>query len=784
LSIKNPFAKTNLRAFDLRGIVMGAGNTLKSQYEALVFAAPDGMRLENADGYTRWWNAVEFTTPGLFGYTPGVLGSKGFAPSMTLNPYKYFADVLGPKDQVTDKVNMSNRGTLSPGVTATRNYVIRFPFIDGKPVYKFQYAIDANWAPPSGANPKPEPIEDFPPNANCPEAYHVSVDASESSLYYVDDAHRGGVLRLAIEVFDWGIADDPFGTEQIARIYIESPTLFNGYISHPVTPLPGSQGTSEKFYITLPEMHPTGLECQEVMVTVGADWGESYAPPVQGPKSPYALNSAYALAPVTVQTSPSIGSGYLEWAKQSIGTYGAKTITPLSDDSTVVAGNYEGIATFGPGEPSQTVLDSSSCGAMFFARYKSDGSFAWAKSAGATEFDNVEEVEALSDDTFVATGVLETGTSSDCTGPTIFGLGEPNETVLDKSGPTSYYPYSFVARYNADGTLAWVKSMGHAENDILCQASTVTPLTDRSVVVAGYWSWQATFGEGEPNETVLTSVGTADTFIARYDSDGSLAWAKDAGSSSQAMFCGQIKALSDDSIVLLGTYIGTATFGKGEPNETALPVSKGSDIFIAKYNSDGTLAWAKNAGGAGDDFGNSLVQLLDSGIVIVGEFYGPATFGVGEPNETVLELAGDHGYLAKYNTDGALVWAKIAAFGSAPTWMTRLKDDSTVVTGLMGPDIFAEGEINQTAFPNVTDSYGVFIARNDPDGSLKWAKRVYNHNTGYYLYSWGIAALSDDSTVIAGGNAANGNATFGSYEPNETKLESNSSNMFVARYYP
>ena len=45
---------------------------------------------------------------------------------------------------------------------------------------------------------------------------------------------------------------------------------------------------------------------------------------------------------------------------------------------------------------------------------------------------------------------------------------------------------------------------------------------------------------------------------------------------------------------MAGWFQGTATFGPGEPNETQLSPAGGNSMFIAKYNSDGTLAWATN----------------------------------------------------------------------------------------------------------------------------------------------------------------------------------------------
>ncbi len=305
LSIIHPFPNSNLRGFDVRGIVMGAGDTLTSAFDpSVVFAAPRGLRLRNADGFSRWWNAEEFTTPGMYGFTPGDLGMKFFVPETTVNSYKYFADVLSATDPVVPAVDPSNRGTFSTDATPpklTRNYVLQFPMVGGSPDFRFQYAIDANWAQPTGTHPKPKPIEDYPLQANCPEAYHIEVDTDGTTAYYTP-SENGGDLVLAIEVFDWGAPTNFDGIEgEVASIWIESETLLDFPVSVPMTPSPGSQTTSGIFNVTVEDVHPTGLQNQEVLITVRSSDPTSYEPPMSGPAYPAgAALAAYALVEIPI----------------------------------------------------------------------------------------------------------------------------------------------------------------------------------------------------------------------------------------------------------------------------------------------------------------------------------------------------------------------------------------------------------------------------------------------------------------------------------------------------
>jgi hypothetical protein len=97
-----------------------------------------GCRVLNADGYTRWWNATEFTTAGMYGYDDGNAIPGFLKPTTTLNPYKYFADCLGAEDPVIPNVDMTNRGTFSTDndpPKLTRNYKIQFPKAGGLEIH-------------------------------------------------------------------------------------------------------------------------------------------------------------------------------------------------------------------------------------------------------------------------------------------------------------------------------------------------------------------------------------------------------------------------------------------------------------------------------------------------------------------------------------------------------------------------------------------------------------------------------------------------------------------------
>ena len=107
-----------------------------------------------------------------------------------------------------------------------------------------------------------------------------------------------------------------------------------------------------------------------------------------------------------------------------------------------------------------------------------------------------------------------------------------------------------------------------------------------------------------------------------------------------------ITPLSDGGFIVTGFFYGTASFGS-----TTLTSAGGWDCFIAKLNADGSYAWAKSAGGTGDDYGSGISSLSDGSSIVTGTFSGTATFG-----STTLTSAGsedEDAFIAKLNADGS-----------------------------------------------------------------------------------------------------------------------------------
>jgi len=194
-------------------------------------------------------------------------------------------------------------------------------------------------------------------------------------------------------------------------------------------------------------------------------------------------------------------------------------------------------------------------------------------------------------------------------------------------------PISFaqIRSPDDDGTLQWVKGVGGSSGD---RGIGVSSLSDDTTICIGSHAGGVIFGEGEPGETKLTGPGNQN-FLAGYRADGNLVWAKQTHDRGYGFFT-DISTLFGDSTVVTGPFEIVLTLGEGEPGETTLYSTDDDDMFVARYNPDGTVKWARRAGGPDDVVGQALTALSDDSTVVTGFYNESATFGPGELSETTI----------------------------------------------------------------------------------------------------------------------------------------------------
>lgn len=318
----------------------------------------------------------------------------------------------------------------------------------------------------------------------------------------------------------------------------------------------------------------------------------------------------------------------------------------------------------------------------------------------------------------------------------------------------------------------------------------VAALPDGGLYAVGSFNGYAVFGEGEPNQTRLSSPGNTDIFLARYAADGTLLWVRRAGGSTFDDTAKGVALMPDGGAVVVGSFTAQATFGAGTPAAVTLTATGGMDVFVARYDPDGNLLWVEGAGSSQNDEAVAVATLPDGRIWVTGSYIGTGTFGKGEAGETMLQgFGGLDVFLAQYAPTGSLVWARRAGGVSADESHGLAVDSSgfAVIAGeFRGQAVFGKGEAGETTLSaQHSSALNCFVARYTPTGALAWAKRAGSIESS----DWSVAigrgvTLHPDGQIFVAGSFS-GSSTFGPGELGaQTLTSAGQGDVFVAGFEP
>ena len=399
--------------------------------------------------------------------------------------------------------------------------------------------------------------------------------------------------------------------------------------------------------------------------------------------------------------------------------------------------------------------DTGTTGADFFiVKYDPNGTPLWAKSAAgfSTEFGQNQGQAVITDR---IGNVYVTGRFS---GPHIIF----DQDTLTNS--VSYYFDYFIAKYDPNGVLQWVKNSGGTNDD---RGLAITIDAIGNVYAAGtFKSPTITLGN-----YILTNNGNGwqDIFIVKYDLSGNLVRAMHFGGGGDDM--GVAMAIDGNyNIYLTGGFSSPViTFGT---YTLTLPANSYANYFVVKMDSSGTVQWAKSAGYTSYNYGSSICLDNVNNVYVTGYFRGDSiTF-----NNTTLTNTGtgtDDIFLAKYKTNGVLLWAK--SFGGPND-----EEGDAVITD--GTNTFLTGSFSSAriAFGSTIltngGSHNIFITELDATGSPIFAKSVMGN-------AWdqaSTAAIDANNDVYIAGSFSSDTCIFDS----DTLFATANYQMFLAKLHP
>ncbi|WP_294820559.1 T9SS type A sorting domain-containing protein [uncultured Flavobacterium sp.] len=205
----------------------------------------------------------------------------------------------------------------------------------------------------------------------------------------------------------------------------------------------------------------------------------------------------------------------------------------------------------------------------------------------------------------------------------------------------------FIAKYDPNGTALWVRAwQNHSTfvgpNALACDSSG-------NLYICGNYNNTLTIGD-----TVLGTEGTDSTFLIKYGPDGSLIWSNSHSGSESAVLMGLDMGLDNQNNVYTTGYFSSDVSFNGIMLSNA-DMSGTNDAFVAKYDSNGIIQWAKAIGGSPDAQDSRSIYAADGNIYLSGTFES-AEFPIGDT--PLINEGSTSSYFAKLDTDGNYIWAQ------------------------------------------------------------------------------------------------------------------------------
>ncbi len=300
--------------------------------------------------------------------------------------------------------------------------------------------------------------------------------------------------------------------------------------------------------------------------------------------------------------------------------------------------------------------------------------------------------------------------------------------------------------FNAQAQWQWVDKTETCPDSECGDSRTLAIASSKygDTYATGIFKYKAIF-----QKFILKSDGNQSPFLIKYATNGSVKWALAIETSGTGY--GNAIAIDDkENVYVTGTFSGKACF---DTNTYLTNNDNSQSLFIAKYNKDGYLLWAKKEGAfiptgiAADSFGK---------ITITGSFGGQQSIG-----NMFLQSAGSGDiFLAQYNTDGKLVWAQRS--------------------GTNSQDIAQAIAVDNTGFIYLTGSIAnaAFLAKYDSNGNSKWINVTKSSNSPAVSKGTGVVCDEFGNCYITGSFNCNINFGYGIMLPNGYYDQ----DVFIAKY--
>ncbi len=360
-------------------------------------------------------------------------------------------------------------------------------------------------------------------------------------------------------------------------------------------------------------------------------------------------------------------------------------------------------------------------------------------------------------------GVIRSVVESDANGNTVVAGGFNGVMTVDGLAPSpaaSNYD-AYFAKFDSAGNPLWLQTFGEVHHQLI---SDVAVDGEGNIIVVGVteggpYKFGTTIAgvDNVPSPVDTANPNKDDLFVAKYDPDGKIIWARRfgiAGNRDDGPQLGDWRdpvitvaaSRTDGSILVGGAFSEVATFGA-----TKVSASGVDDGFVTKLDANGNTLWHVTFGDTNSvQRVRSVAFASANDVVLTGSFQG--TIDIDGVELKSYQNSADV-LVAKLTSDGKMGWAKGYGLSGRQQGTTVLVDanDQPVVFGtFVGAIDFTKngGIIIDSSAGKEVD---IFMAKFSPSGVPSWARQFHDVDSvgGNYLDMGGATLAKDGDKNVA-----------------------------------
>ncbi len=344
-----------------------------------------------------------------------------------------------------------------------------------------------------------------------------------------------------------------------------------------------------------------------------------------------------------------------------------------------------------------------------------------------------------------------------------FGFNVTDEVYLDEEGnsylagwysgtvnfgDTTYTSWGwsedvFIQKRDPDYNILWTKAIGSWSWDV---AGGLTVDKEGNVLITGIFQAPLDFDPGKDTFELSTNsalgYGEEEVYLLKLNKDGEFIWAKSIGGNDYDE--GWAIATDDHSNV----YVGGSHAGKlyvSPGSNLIFNGSKNTDGFLLKFDSAGTLLWANQISGKGQNDISQIVLDEDGNVYVGGYMSDTLYYQIGGgATQTLIPHSNVDVCFLEYSSDGDLLYAgSIGGTGSDFLRGMAVSDSNLYLSiqnasTLLNVDLF-----NDTSF--ISTDGAAFLATYD--------RTTKEYKQGFSLTGWlGEIHMGTNSNLYVSGS--------------------------------